>query len=176
MSDLYVSWSDYHQAIESLAAKIYHSGGQFNQIVCLARGGLRIGDLLSRIYDVPLAILSCSSYRGSEGRVRGEIKIANHLTMTAETLGSRLLLVDDLVDSGISLQESLSWLKTHYATEIEEIKTAVLWYKACSVIVPDFYVEYLAGSPWIHQPFERYEKMTPAEAAQKSEITEQAIH
>jgi hypoxanthine phosphoribosyltransferase len=176
MSDLYVSWSDYHQAIESLAAKIYHSGWQFNQIVCLARGGLRIGDLLSRIYDTPLAILSASSYRGSEGRVRGQITIANHLTMTTETLGSRVLLVDDLVDSGISLKESLLWLKNNYTSEIQEIKTAVLWYKACSVIVPDFSVEYLPHSPWIHQPFERYEKMTPAEAAQKSEQTQQAIH
>ncbi|KKD36862.1 phosphoribosyltransferase [Limnoraphis robusta] len=176
MSDLYVSWSDYHQAIESLAAKIYHSGWQFNQIVCLARGGLRIGDLLSRIYDTPLAILSCSSYSGSEGRVRGKIKIANHLTMTTETLGSRVLLVDDLVDSGISLQDCLLWLKNHYAADLEEIKTAVLWYKACSVVVPDFYVEYLADSPWIHQPFERYEKMTPAEAAQLSKHPKPAIH
>ncbi|WP_413160127.1 phosphoribosyltransferase [Capilliphycus salinus ALCB114379] len=176
MSDLYVSWSDYHQAIESLAAKIYQSGWQFDQIICLARGGLRIGDLISRIYDSPLAILSVSSYGGSEGRIRGQIKIANHLTMTTETLGSRVLLVDDLVDSGISLKESLLWLKSQYATEIEEIKTAVLWYKACSVIVPDFYVEYLADSPWIHQPFERYEKMTPAEAAQKGELTEPVTH
>ena len=176
MSDLYVSWSDYHQAIESLAAKIYRSGWPFNQIVCLARGGLRIGDLISRIYDVPLAILSCSSYGGSEGKVRGKIKIASHLTMTAETLGSRVLLVDDLVDSGISLQECLLWLKNRRGTEIEEIKTAVLWYKACSAIVPDFYVEYLADSPWIHQPLERYEKMTPAEAAQNGELSEPVTH
>jgi len=49
MADLYVTWDDYHHAIERLAAKIHDSGWHFNQIVCIARGGLRIGDTLSRI-------------------------------------------------------------------------------------------------------------------------------
>ncbi len=174
MSDLYVSWSDYHQSIELLAAKIYQSQWQFDQIVCIARGGLRIGDLLSRIYDKPLAILSSSSYGGIEGRVRGTVKIAHHLSMTTEKLGSRILLVDDLVDSGMSLEKCLLWLKDHYKTDIQEIKTAVLWYKACSVIEPDYFIHYLSDSPWIHQPFECYEKMTPAEAGQTRQ--EQPIH
>ncbi|MGF1494773.1 MAG: phosphoribosyltransferase [Microcoleaceae cyanobacterium] len=163
MSDLYVSWSDYHRMIEMLAAKIYQSGWTFNQIVCLARGGLRIGDILSRLYDRPLAILSSSSYGGEEGRVRGQIKLASHLTMTTETLGSQVLLVDDLVDSGVSLEQSVLWLKSRYANEIQEIRTAVLWYKDCSTAIPDYYVEYLSESPWIHQPFECYEGMNPAE-------------
>jgi hypothetical protein len=33
----------------------------------------------------------------------------------------------------------------------------VLWFKACSACRPDWFVEYLPDSPWIHQPFERYE-------------------
>ena len=52
--DLEVSWSDYHQKIEQLAVQIYESGWEFNQIVCLARGGLRVGDILSRIYKLSL--------------------------------------------------------------------------------------------------------------------------
>ena len=28
-------------------------------------------------------------------------------------------------------------------------------------IKPDYYVEYLAESPWIHQPFEKYDTMRP---------------
>ena len=163
MTDLFISWPDYHHSIEQLAVKIYQSQWQFNQIVCIARGGLRVGDILSRIYDLPLAILSASSYGGAGGQIRSEIKIANHLSMTTANLGSRVLLVDDLVDSGVSLQQSLQWLKSHYAQEIEDIRSAVLWYKACSIIAPDFYVEYLPENPWIHQPFEQYEKIKPEE-------------
>ncbi|HEY9846394.1 MAG TPA: hypothetical protein V6D03_09370, partial [Candidatus Caenarcaniphilales bacterium] len=71
----------------------------------------------------------------------------------------------DLVDSGISLQRTLIWLDRHYGFYIDEIKTAVLWYKASSVITPDFYVDYLPGNPWIHQPFESYETISPAQLA-----------
>lgn len=166
MPDLYISWSQYHQAIEQLAIKIYQAGWEFNQIVCIAKGGLRIGDILCRLYHKPLAILSASSYAGPENRVRSEIKFSRHLTMTTEHLGSRVLLVDDLVDSGISLQESINWLKRHYSNEVEEIRTGVLWYKDCSIIAPDYYVEYLSDNPWIHQPFERYEQISPAELAE----------
>ncbi len=167
MPDLYVSWSDYHNKIEHLAAKIYQSQWQFNQIVCLARGGLRVGDILSRIYKQPLAILAASSYRGLNHRLPGDIIISRDLTMTTNNLGSHLLLVDDLVDSGATLQEAKRWLESHYDAEISEMRTAVLWYKACSVIEPDYYVEYLPGSPWIHQPFEVYELQSPAELATK---------
>ncbi|MCY7278859.1 MAG: phosphoribosyltransferase [Phormidesmis sp. CAN_BIN44] len=159
MSDLHVSWSDYHRTIEHLAAQVYKSNWEFNQIVCLAKGGLRVGDILARIYDLPLAILATSSYRS--GKSRSSLVFSRDLTMTTPNLGSHVLLVDDLVDSGVTLQKSIPWLEHHYGFYIEEVRTAVLWYKACSVIKPDYYVDYLPDNPWIHQPFERYEDMTP---------------
>ncbi len=165
MPDLYVSWSDYHQKIEQLAAQIYQSGWQFNQIVCLARGGLRVGDILSRIYQQPLAILATSSYSGTGKQERGHLIFSRHLTMTTESLGERILLVDDLVDSGVTLQQTIPWLEQNSNVPIVEIRTAVLWYKACSVIKPDYYVDYLPDNPWIHQPFEHYEQINPAELA-----------
>ncbi|NEQ22829.1 MAG: phosphoribosyltransferase [Microcoleus sp. SIO2G3] len=175
MPDLYISWSEYHQKIEQLAVKIYQANWDFNQIVCIAKGGLRVGDTLCRLYRKPLAILSASSYAGPENRVRGSIIFSRHLAMTTDHLGSRVLLVDDLVDSGISLQESIRWLEQNYGAEIEEIRTGVLWYKDCSVITPDYYVDYLPDDPWIHQPFERYEQMTPAELAQNYLVGEVSI-
>ncbi|MEB3292157.1 MAG: phosphoribosyltransferase [Synechococcales bacterium] len=167
MSDLYVSWDDYHQKIEQLAAQIYQSGWQFNQILCLAKGGLRVGDILARIYDVPLAILATSSYRGEGGRDRSTLVFSHELTMTTLQLGSHVLLVDDLVDSGITLKKTLPWLQCKYGFYVEEVRTAVIWYKACSVIQPDYYVDYLSDNPWIHQPFERYEQMQPIDLVDK---------
>jgi len=160
VSDLYVSWADYHDKIEQLAVKVYNSGWQFNQIVCLAKGGLRIGDIFSRLFDVPLAILSTSSYGGLNNQVRGSITFSHDLTKTTANLGSHVLIADDLVDSGITLQKSKIWLDRRYGFYIEEMRTAVLWYKDCSVVKPDYYVDYLADNPWIHQPFEHYEKLT----------------
>jgi hypoxanthine phosphoribosyltransferase len=156
MSDLYVSWEEYHHHIETLAVKIYQSQWQFNQIVCIAKGGLRVGDIISRLYDVPLAIISASSYGGEDKHSREKLYIGQHLAMTNKTLGNRILLVDDLVDSGISLQEVSQWLQ-RYSSNIQELRTAVIWYKSCSQFQPDYYVQYLVDNPWIHQPFERYE-------------------
>ncbi len=165
MSDLYVSWTDYHQKIEQLAVQIYQSGWAFNQILCLAKGGLRVGDILARIFDQPLAILATSSYGGINNQVRGSITISRELTMTTANLGSHVLLVDDLVDSGVTLNKVLLWLDRTYGFYVEEVRTAVLWYKDCSQCKPDYYVDYLPDNPWIHQPFEKYEQMTPSELA-----------
>ncbi len=172
MSEIYVSWSEYYEKIERLAVKVYEADWDFNQIVCIAKGGLRVGDILCRIYNQPLGILSAASYTGADNRIRGPITFSSHLAMTTAKLGTRILLVDDLVDSGISLREGIKWLYSHYGTEIEEIRTAVIWYKACSGIAPDYYVDYFADNPWIHQPFEPYESMSPADLAQTYLVTE----
>lgn len=163
MPDLYVSWSEYHQKIETLAVKIYQSGWEFDRIICIAKGGVRLGDILSRLYRKPLAILAATSYGGPDNRIRGEIKFSKYLAMTSDKLNSRVLLVDDLVDSGVCLRESIAWLEENYGNDIEQIRTAVIWYKSCSVTKPDYYVDYLSDNPWIHQPFEKYEQITAAE-------------
>ncbi len=165
MTDLYVSWPEYHQKIEQLAAAVYQSDWRFNQIICLARGGLRVGDILSRIYDCPLAVLAASSYRDHQ---RGALNIASSLTMATPELGEKVLLVDDLVDSGQTLQQTLVWLEQH--AEIDEIRTAVIWYKAVSIIKPHYFVDHLPDNPWIHQPFEQYEQMKPQHLAEKFSI------
>jgi len=157
---LWISWDEYHRAIESLAKQVHQSGWQFDQALCLARGGLRVGDVFSRLFKVPLAILSTSSYREASGTQRGELDIANSITSTAGPLAGRILLIDDLVDSGITLQHVQEYLRQHFA-EVEEVRSAVIWYKACSVMHPDYYLEYLPDSPWIHQPFEQYDDITP---------------
>jgi hypoxanthine phosphoribosyltransferase len=167
LHEISITWDDYHRKIEELAVKIHSSEWDFNQIICIAKGGLRIGDSLARIFDLPLAILSASSYSGEGNRKRGELIFSRDLAMTTANLGSRVLLVDDLADSGITLKRSVAWVKHHYGFYVEEIRTAVLWYKAISQYQPDYYVDYLPDSPWIRQPFERYERLSPLQLAQE---------
>ena len=157
---LTVSWHEYNLLVERLALLVHRSGFAFNQIICIARGGLRVGDVLSRIFDMPLAILSTHSYAAEGGTLRGELVIAEHMTMTRPTLGERVLLVDDMVDSGHTLEAVVKTLPQRFPV-ITELKTAVLWWKACSVYRPDFHVAYLADNPWIHQPFEIYDTLQP---------------
>lgn len=161
---LWISWGDYHHAIERLALRVHESGWKFDMVLCLARGGLRPGDIFSRIFNVPLAVLSASSYREDAGTRQGELDIARHVTLTQGTMEGRILLVDDLVDSGITLERVQRRLQETFRA-VTEIKSAVIWYKACSAVRPDFYLEYLPSNPWIHQPFEEYDSLSPAQLA-----------
>ena len=157
---LNITWDQYNTLVERLALQVHESGWRFNQVICIARGGLRVGDVLSRIYELPLAILSTHSYTSEGGTVRGQLVIAEHMTMTAPRLGDRVLLVDDMVDSGHTLEAVHRELPQRFP-HIAGLRTAVLWYKACSVIKPDYFVSYLPDSPWIHQPFEVYDTLRP---------------
>ena len=155
--DLWISWEDYHRYIEQLAHIIYRSQWSFDTIVCIARGGLRVGDILSRIYDKPLAILAAQSYGGDTGRDRQDVIFSPSLATTASHLGPQVLLVDDLADSGQTLDQATQWLSLNCGQSLESLRTATLWCKSCSTVVPDYYVEFLTHNPWIHQPFERYD-------------------
>jgi hypoxanthine phosphoribosyltransferase len=157
---LWISWDDYHRSIESLAKQVHESAWTFDHALCLARGGLRPGDVFSRLFNVPLSILTVSSYREAGGAQRGELCIADRITSTTDTLSGRLLLIDDLVDSGITLHRVREWLLKRHP-EVGEIRSAVIWYKENSSVRPDYFAHSVAGNPWIHQPFELYDQMTP---------------
>jgi len=160
MNDLHVSWDAYHRLIERLALQVHDSGWSFDAIVCLARGGLRVGDVLSRVFDKPLGVLSTSSYREEAGTRQSTLQIAEHLSSAAPLPGPRWLLVDDLVDSGATLVEVIPVLKARQP-QVREIRSAVIWRKGASVVAPDYFVESLPTNPWIHQPFEAYDHLRP---------------
>ena len=148
-------WKEYNELCERLVARVAKSGWQFDSLLCLARGGMRPGDFFSRIYGKPLAIMTTSSYREAAGTVQGDLDIAQYITGVTEHKG-KLLLVDDLCDSGQTIKRVVEHLRKCYP-EITEIRVAVLWVKACSVFKPDYSVVTFEGSPWIHQPFEMYD-------------------
>ena len=163
---LYVSYDEYHGLIEKLALKIHQSGWEFDAILCLARGGLRPGDILSRIFDKPLAIMSTSSYRADAGKVQGHLDIGRFIATPKGEIAGRVLLVDDLADTGVTLNAVVKRLRENYAP-ITELRTAVIWTKGVSSFKADYSVEDLPTNPWIHQPFEGYDNLTPAKLMEK---------
>lgn len=166
---LYVSYDEYHNLIEKLAIKIHQSGWQFHTILCLARGGLRPGDILSRVLDKPLAIMSTSSYRADAGTVQGTLDIARFITTPKGEIAGKVLLVDDLADSGLTLKSVVKQVQTSYPG-VTELRSAVLWTKALSTFTPDYSIEFLPTNPWIHQPFEVYDALRPEQLIKKWSI------
>ncbi|MEZ5602874.1 MAG: phosphoribosyltransferase family protein [Burkholderiaceae bacterium] len=162
MKDLHVSWDEYNRLVEKLALEVWKSGWNFEAIVCLARGGLRIGDVFSRLFDKPLGVLFTSSYRDDAGMTQGRLLVGEQLSSAQPLPGPRWLLVDDLVDTGETLVQVVPILRERYP-QVREIRSAVLWRKGASVAQPDYFIEHLPTNPWIHQPFEEYDHMRPGD-------------
>jgi hypothetical protein len=108
---LYVSYDEYHSLIEKLALKVYQSGWEFDTILCLARGGLRPGDILSRIFDKPLAIMSTSSYRAEAGTVQGHLDIARFITTPKGEIAGRFRFSSffHAIVAGFAVQRCPCW-------------------------------------------------------------------
>ena len=130
---------------------------------------MRPGDILSRIFDKPLAIMSTSSYRAEAGTVQGNLDIARYITTPKGEIAGRVLLVDDLADSGHTLHKVVDLLRNNYKP-ISELRSAVIWTKGLSTFTPDYAVEFLPTNPWIHQPFESYDALGPQRLLEKWKI------
>ena len=130
---------------------------------------MRPGDILSRIFDKPLAIMSTSSYRADAGTVQGHLDIARYITTPQGEIAGKVLLVDDLADSGHTLKAVINLLKNSYSP-ITELRSAVIWTKGLSAFTPDYSVEFLPTNPWIHQPFEGYDNLSPDKLLEKWKV------
>jgi hypoxanthine phosphoribosyltransferase len=133
------------------------------------RGGAPIIDVLSRVFKLKCAYLAVESYsgKGTEDQ-QGELVFSREISSTVQDMGGRLLLCDDLSDTGVTLQKSINWLRNYPAIKnIESIKTAVLWKKKDSTFEPDYCAQRLDDNPWIVQPFENYEEVRIEELVKK---------
>ena len=159
---LIIDWKEYNLIVEKLAIKIHESGFKPTMLIGIMRGGAPIIDVLSRVFKLKCAYLAVESYSGKNTEdQQGELVFSREMSSTVQNMGGRLLLCDDLSDTGITLNKSIDWLKKYPPIEdnIESIKTAVLWKKAASSFEPDFCAERLKDNPWIVQPFENYEEV-----------------
>ena len=130
-------------------------------LIGIMRGGAPIIDMLSRVFKLKCAYLAVESYSG-EGieNQQGELIFSREISSTVQDMGGRLLLCDDLSDTGVTLKRIMNWLYNYKPIKkIETIKTAVLWKKKDSTFEPDYCAERLDGNPWIVQPFENYEEI-----------------
>ena len=168
---LIVSFDEYTKTVEKLAVQI-HKGYKPTVLVGIMRGAAPIIDILSRILKLPIAYIVIQSYsgKGMEDK-QGELMFAREISSLAnEKDFERVLLIDDLSDTGLTLNKSIEWLKNYdpIKNNIKEIKTACLWKKKSSSFEPDYCPIKLEDDPWIVQPTEHYEELSIEDIIKKS--------
>ena len=167
---LIIKFDEYLDTVEKLALTISQNYKP-TVLVGIMRGAAPIIDILSRILKLPTAYIVIQSYSGSgiENK-QGELIFARDISSIASNTDyERVLLVDDLSDTGLTLNKSIEWLKQYEPVKnyIIEIKTACLWKKKSSSFTPDFCPVRLNGDPWIIQPTEHYEELNIEEIVSK---------
>jgi uncharacterized protein len=134
----------------SLAKEIKASGYKPEVIVGVSRGGwppARImSDLLenSNIANMKVEFYKDIGVRSEKPRITQPV--------TSQVTGKRVLVVDDVADSGRSLKVVADHLRRKGA---RELKVSTIYYKPQSIFRPDFYAK--TTRKWIIFPWERLE-------------------
>ena len=168
---LIITFEEYTKIVEKLAIEI-HKNYKPTVLVGIMRGAAPILDILSRILKLPIAYIVIQSYSGREMEDKqGQLMFAREISSLAENKDfDRVLLIDDLSDTGLTLNKSIEWLKRYEPTKnfIKEVKTACLWKKKSSSFEPDFCPVKLETDPWIVQPTEHYEELSIKEIIERN--------
>ena len=169
---LIITFEEYTEIVEKLAIQI-HKQYKPTVLVGIMRGAAPILDILSRVLKLPIAYIVIQSYSGkSTEDKQGELMFAREISSLAKNKDfKRVLLIDDLSDTGLTLNKSIEWLKNYGPTKnyINEIKTACLWKKKSSTFEPDFCPVKLKSDPWIVQPTEHYEELSIKEIIKRNQ-------
>lgn len=158
-----VTFDEYFELLGQLVRNVRLSGFSPQQIVCIARGGLIPGEIASRAFGVPLAVMSVASYP-EQGTDQEKMCFSRDLTSAKPLRRQGVLVIDDLTETGLTLAKTVEWLNWWYNIPREEIRTATVWHKTWSDFVPDYYVLAVepgtdGSRPWIVQPQERFCQM-----------------
>jgi hypoxanthine phosphoribosyltransferase len=144
----YVSWSQYGELVTKLADSIESSEERFDLVIGIARGGLPVAMVVADRLGIKVDFVNVKSYTDVGERVKPKILS----TMTEKITEKRVLVVDDLVDGGATMESMTEYLATQNPSSM---KTAVLFTKPWSSFAPDFSLKVV--DKWVVFPYERGE-------------------
>jgi hypoxanthine phosphoribosyltransferase len=141
------TWDHIYNMLIELADKVRANGFTPDVLVGISRGGWLPTRVLSDLLENShIASVGAEFYVGIYEK-NCEPKLTQPLSVDA--FDKKILLVDDLVDTG----KSAVLIKSHLAQKgAKEIKLLTLYYKPWSIVKPDFYSK--ETSDWIVFPWE----------------------
>ncbi len=152
MDYLILSWQDVYNLTLQLSERIVNSGYVPDVIVGIARGGWIPARILSDVlYASTLQNIRIEYYTdvGAKGK---EPQITQPLTGSMK--GKKILLVDEVADTGDTLHHALEHVKVLGASNV---RSAVLHYKPSSSVIPDYFM--VETSSWLVYPWENRESI-----------------
>lgn len=142
-SELIVTWAEVHRDAKMLVRRLLPAT-KWTGIVAITRGGLVPAAILAREMEIHLIDTICiSTY---EDKSRGEVKVLKVPDRAREVKGKGWLVVDDLVDTGLTMRTTRELLP--------EAHVATIYAKPKGVPFVDTYVHEVPQTTWIHFPWD----------------------
>jgi len=174
-----VSWDEVVEWCRQLSLKIKESGWSPDTIVAIARGGYVPARLLCDFLDIHELLSVQVLHWGKAAEITAKAHVKYPLKVNLS--GKKVLLVDDIADTG----DSIIVAKEHLESECKpsEIKVATMqWISPVCKIKPDYYVDEVKEWIWYQYPWTRLEdttqfitKMLDEEGKKKKEWTLEEI-
>jgi len=143
-----ISWATVHNLARKLALMIRRSGFQPDCIVAIARGGFIPARLLCDFLDITdLSSFRIVHYSAGADKHK-EARLVDPLCRNLD--GRSVLLVDDISDTGATLELARDHLVHHGAGPT---RFAVLQHKKTSTMIPDYYAHEIIKWRWIIYPW-----------------------
>lgn len=141
------SWQEFREYCEIVTIAIINQKKSYSQIIAIARGGFYFGDYLSRRLNLPLSVIVTQSYTQDNQQEKLLLGNLSYITHPVQ----KVLLVDDLLDTGVTMTQTKAMLENTWGVEVD---TAVIWQKFHSQFKADYYHSITPSDYWIKQPFE----------------------
>jgi hypothetical protein len=151
------SWDKIYDLCIQMADQIINSGFKPDLLVAISRGGWVPGRILSDLLDNSnMATIKVEHYVGIY-KTTSKPEITQPLPI--DVSGKKILLVDDIADSG----KSLKLVKEHLLEQgAADVKICALYRKPWSIVTPDFFTN--TTDAWIWFPHEVFETMKNVQA------------
>ncbi|MDD5162604.1 MAG: phosphoribosyltransferase family protein [Candidatus ainarchaeum sp.] len=128
MGTIKVSWKEIETACRHLAKKLEKNN--YEAVVCIASGGLVPGKLLSELLQLPLGIVVSKRYNKNNCPDKKSFFDANVKWCCENAEPKKILLVDDLVDEGKTMEQIIGSINAKALIPgLKTIDIAVIYYK-----------------------------------------------
>jgi hypoxanthine phosphoribosyltransferase len=129
-----LTWSDFGAAVRTLAEQVVAGGFLPDVVVAVARGGLVPGGAMAYALGTKGVGTMNVEFYTDIGQTLDDPRILPPLMDTSELSGSRVLVVDDVADSG----RTLDLVMRMVAAQGADARAAVLYTKPRSIYRPEY--------------------------------------
>jgi hypoxanthine phosphoribosyltransferase len=150
-----ISWPEIRRLCLHLAKEVKASGFQPDVVIAIGRGGYVPARLICDYMDV-MALTSIKIEHYFSGPSKTEKAIIKY-PLCGDIKDQKVLLVDDVNDSGDTLEAAIEHLQTFNP---EVIRTAVMHHKLTTHFSIDYYARKVVKWRWLIYPWAVFEDIT----------------